>query len=334
MPGGTLAPPMRQRWGSLVGPITLMALVWLGAAGFAFPSGLSRYQAIQITIGYYQRNIEANASLNVAIQETNEEGISAAMDTAVYALLKAEGKTQESAFTVPATGNISVYLPATGSSPDFYAVIRMPKSNNYALNIFQKDSASARWRVVYELLNRDRPAPPKTSRGHIDIAAGSVVATSWMEALSNYFNSHRMARSHRFAKGAATSGVVSQVVSEARHYAADGIQVNRAFAPYRTPAISIPTSAGVLVFGGIYESAEIAPTLAISGSGSSQCVFQKTGPFATLLGAGQRYGQINEQSALQVVLFVPTGRNPVAEMLGAYGFAPLGATGTPCGGAG
>lgn len=65
-------------------------------AAASFPVALTQKQAVQVVLDYYKENNQANSTLSTALQNQDEEGISAEMDNANYKLLGLEGKTSRS----------------------------------------------------------------------------------------------------------------------------------------------------------------------------------------------------------------------------------------------
>ncbi|HVB53803.1 MAG TPA: hypothetical protein VNF24_06380 [Candidatus Acidoferrales bacterium] len=288
----------------------------------SFPAALSQKQAVQVVLQYYKENNQANSTLSVALQDKDEEGISAKMDDANYHLLGLEGTTSIPAFTA-LRQNISVYLTnATKAPAEFLALVKFPAvtgANPVAAYadylVFRKDTGKAPWRVLYDIGVTSTTSVPATT------SVKGRTSNYAFAAIVNYWKNGR----GKVAPGPYTSGLYTSTQQGIATDASHGITDTLAFTVDSSPVTSAAVRGGTLEFGGIDS---VTTETATTGS----CVSSSPTDFAEYLAifpSGVKYGQTVDHRLVQVVIFVPSNRDQDIHLLGYYSQL-LGGSGTAC----
>lgn len=249
----------RRRWTWVTGAATLGLLAMTGCA--ATPNYVTTpSRALQIAQAYNKNNAKANSTLNTALQNQNEEGVSAAMDNAYYQLLRDEGKTSE-VNSMPAAPHFTVHVFNQAATPAYFVAETAPtkSSKGYGnLFLFVKDNPKSPWRVLYELsvLAKNMPTFVPAGNGYVAAAPLSrhLVASQGtaISDLVSYCSNYASASTPLglLQSGPDTSGWNAWT----RSHLSGGpstASVVASFSEDSSPIIAFPTTNGALVFGAI-----------------------------------------------------------------------------------
>lgn len=277
------------------------------------PTPLSAGQATKVVVQFYRSNLKANDSLDTALLNTLEEGVSATMDDRGYALLAEAGETSESAPPIPTKSEVSVSISSSQAS-DFLALIKWPAvtgatprpaATEYLL--FRKDSKSKPWRVLYESGAAAGIALPRLSANSAAIRrAGSA---SEFADLAKYYNGG----DERFAAGPLSSKSVALTKQNIATALSNGITYTNSYTVASSPITTVAASSGTLEFGTLAETDESVP------SQTGNCTDTNStdnNEMLALAPSGVPYASVTANYLLQVVIFVPENHHQLPQVLG------------------
>lgn len=299
-------------------------------AAASFPVALTQKQAVQVVLDYYKENNQANSTLSTALQNQDEEGISAEMDNANYKLLGLEGKTSIPAFAA-LRQNISVYLSdATKSPAEFLAVVKFPATTGAnpvaaytAYLAFRKDTEEAPWRLLYEPSVASTLSVPgvKVIGGHAAIDSRASLAPT--KEIGAYWST---GVNQAVVSGPDTSELYSADQSAISSWASNGITLGMTYGTTTNPATSIGVKDGILEFGVISNTQTEVP---VTEGDCFTAVTQTNTELNALLPPGTSYNQVTIKSLIQVLIFAQSGKHLKLRVL-SYDDQLMSASGTGC----
>ncbi len=266
-------------------------------------------RALQIAQTYNLNNAKANFTLNTALQNKNEEGVSAQLDDAYYQMLRDEGKTSEGNGK-PAHWHFTVYVFNQAATPAYFVAetAATKTSKGYGdLFLFKKDSPKGPWRVLYEeaVLAKNMPTFVSAGNGYVASAPLPKILVASPGAaisdLANYWSNYANASAPLglLQSGPDTSTLNAEMQSVASGTASQHGSVLASFSEANTPILAFPTTAGALVFGVIDWSFVNTPP---SGSRITQPSSRSN---ADALLAPGNYTSITYNEVTAVALLVP-----------------------------
>lgn len=284
----------------------------LSAAASSAP--LTSTQANRVVIQYYHSNLRANNSLDTALLNTVEEGVSATMDDRAYSLLASAGQTSESSPRVPTKADISISLSGSSAAEEFLAQTRWPKESgstpsaaaaNYL--IFRKDGRSKPWRVLYEpWLSPGLPSP------HL-LASNAVVKSNGSRATFSELASYYDGGSEHFSPGPLTSQWIAALKRDRATALSAGVVDTQTYKVGRAPITTVLVTNGTLEFGTLTETFVATPSQA------GGCLETNASSGQELVGiapVGVPYRSVTQDFLYQDAIFVPADHHHKPQVLG------------------
>ncbi|MHB1524940.1 MAG: hypothetical protein ACYCZN_01445 [Candidatus Dormibacteria bacterium] len=318
-----------------VGGMAVLSMLGITSCGSTpnYVTGPAR--ALQIAQAYNRNNAKANFTLNTALQNKNEEGVSAEMDDTYYQMLRDEGKHSEGNGK-PASWHFTVHVFNQAATPAYFvAETAGTKASKGSGNLFlfAKDSPKSPWRVLYEPDGPTSGFPGFVSVGNGYVAAGppakrlvttpkgavSDLATYWA-GYSASSTALGLLQAGQFTSGfgGTERSDVTSFAANTKGYGSEAISASVDSAPI----ISFLTTNGALVFGAI----DVAYTFQPGQPGSGRYLLQNAARtnFGALLPPGQYSSNIILNYVSQVALLVP--KSGKIRVLG-WNWGPVSANG-------
>lgn len=293
----------------------LLASLALSSCGTPPAAGISVSAALAIVAKYNVNNTRANNTLDVSLQNANEESSAAVIDDADYAQSRLLGQSAEGGTQSPRpVWKVTVYPGPASGTRSFLALIRTITPAHVPPQLFEfvKDSSSEPYRVRYEV-------PLGTTSVHENIPSfaldGGVLVPSPgpdapLEALAGYWQS-LTSNGSSFAPGPFTTGQRSSERQVAASLDGLGSSSVASSLDAAFPVVSYPlASGGTLVFGTLKTTYTIISTSAIRFDQQ-----QDRAQFSPFLAPGA-YANVTWTQLDQVAVVVPSS-GPMA-VIGDY----------------
>lgn len=278
------------------GPVPAPKATTAGAEGPVITASLAR----SVVDRYVPSNNRANAHLDLGLENRNEAGSAAAIDTAAFRLLRLQhvhhwGKS----FTYT---HVQVLVsPQTTYPADFLMTGRenvAPHARMYT--VFEKTAASAPWKAVYfaALTHGTKPVSLEQAAAGKPIVAPAGLAASYVRYL-------RGRGPAIYAPGPMTSGARRAMRSSVARLKAQGVRLSLTFMPTSYQPVSFSVHGGTLVFFSIYQKATQRIDASLAARGAAYIQDAKRSRLAGFIPPGSYHGT-TQMTLMDFGAFVPS----------------------------
>ncbi len=252
-------------------------------------------------------NAQANRTLDTALQNQDEEGVSARIDDAYFTATRDTGGKSLPGYNHAPKWEVTVGVGKQASQ--FFTLVRTKGHPNQTLLFVFADSAAG-WKLRYEVQVGRVSIPSFSSGGRAKLVSPDRSA---LAALTAYWNDYRSTKpgSHGFAPGPLTSRRVASLHSSVAQERAQGGVVGYSFAANPSQPVAVAAGAGQIVLGAVDESNSFHPVRAAS------CTVQNGARtvWNPLVKPGS-YGSVTLRVIAEVAIYVP--RSGPKRVLGEY----------------